>query len=218
MKQSLEEAPKFRQWKHKLDENGLAINGIEEVYTRHRYNGEVLFSLVLLDAKVPEGGNIPPLCLIKGSVVSILICLIDEKTEERYLLMVSQRRICDGGLIYEHVAGMVDGEDDPKMVAIREAEEEAGITLQAEEVIPLNREGLFPSTGTCDEEVFFFFVEKRMNKEAIMAYNENQLGAVYEHETTFTHILTVKEAMRKTRNTNGLLNIYLYADYVNLSL
>lgn len=216
MKERLEEAPKFKQWKAKLNHNGLTVHGVEEVYTRHRHNGEVLFSLVLLDAHVPEGGKIPPLCLIKGQVVSILICLIDEQTEERFLLMVSQRRICDGGLIYEHVAGMVDGEDDPKMVAIREAEEEAGIKLDPSEVISLNKNGFFPSSGTCDEEIFFFFTERRMSREDIMKYDANKLGMVYEHELTFTHILTIKEAMQKTRNTNGLLNIYLYADHIGI--
>ncbi len=217
MKETLKSAPKFLKWFLKIQESGLDIRNIEEVYSRHKHNGELLFSLVLLDAITPEGDPIPPVCFLKGEVVSILIALIDEKTEEKYLLLVKQRRICSGEFIYEHVAGMVDGEETPLDVAVREASEEAAINLSPEEVIPLNYEPYYPTTGTSDEAIYFFYTEVRMPLEEILSYNKRDTGAKDENEKIQTHLSTVSEALKLITNTNGLLNIYLYLDAINHS-
>ena len=66
MQEKLEDAHKFKLWKNNLIANGLKINKIDEHYTRRRYNGEVLFSLLMLDAETPEGDKIPPICFLKG--------------------------------------------------------------------------------------------------------------------------------------------------------
>ena len=111
--EKLEDAHKFKLWESNLIANGLKINKIDEHFTRRRYNGEVLFSLLMLDAETPEGDKIPPICFLKGEVVSVLICLINIETKEKFLLLVKQRRIAEGGFTYEHPAGMVDGTKTP---------------------------------------------------------------------------------------------------------
>ena len=60
MKEQLQQSHKFRSWKNRIIKSGLKINGIEEIFTRFRHNGEALFGLVLLDATTPEGDKIPP--------------------------------------------------------------------------------------------------------------------------------------------------------------
>ena len=99
-KELLHDAHKFKLWKQNLEKSGLKINTIKEHFTRHRHNGEVLFSLLMLDAETPEGDKIPPICFLKGEVVSMLVCLIDEKTKDKYLLLVKQRRIPEGDYTY----------------------------------------------------------------------------------------------------------------------
>lgn len=217
MKETLASSPKFRKWKDNLKKNGLQISGIKEVYTKHRYNGEVLFSLVLLDARTPEDHNIPPVCFLKGASVSILIVLVDRKSREKSLLLVKQRRVCSGDFIYEHVAGMVDGEDDPLAVAVREASEEADIQLSPSMVIPLNQEPYYPSSGTSDESIYFFYTEIEMSEIEIASYHKRNTGAVNENEQITTHIATIPEALTLIKNTNGLLNIYLYLDALSRS-
>lgn len=212
MPEILTESHKFKLWRTHLIENGLDINGIEEVYTVNRGNGEVLFSLVKLDAVSPEGTKVPPICFLKGEVVSILICLIDRKTKEKYALLVRQRRICNGGNLYETVAGMVDLDDDPQEVARREAAEESGITLLLEEIHPLNTEPLYVTTGTSDEGIYLFYVEKELEYEEIMAYHNREMGVEYEHEAIVTHIATIPEALKLINNTSSLLNIYMYLE------
>ena len=208
----LSQSFKYQNWLRHVQANGLSVHGVEEVYTRHRYNGEALFGLVLLDASTPEGDKIPPICFIKGQVVSVLICLIDQDTEEEFLLLVRQRRICNGDYIYEHVAGMVDRDDAPHTVAVRETEEETGLKVDPSAVHPLNHEPLYASSGTSDEALYFFYAELRMSRAEIEALQDQEQGVDYVHERIYTHIATIPEALRLITNTNGLLNVYLYLE------
>jgi len=211
-REELTQSYKFNNWKRKLIDNGLTVKGVEEVYTVRRYNGEVLFSLLLLDATTPEGNRIPPVCFLKGEVVCVLICLIDKETKERYLLLVKQRRICNGGYIYEHVAGMVDRDDNPLEVAIREAEEESGMKLTIDQLIPLNKEPYYPSSGTCDEAIYFYACEIELTKEEIMSYDKKDMGVQYEHERIQTCIVSIPDALKLITNVCGLLQVYLYLE------
>ncbi|MCA0363574.1 MAG: NUDIX hydrolase [Bacteroidetes bacterium] len=215
MSEKLEDAHKFKLWKSNLELNGLKINAIEEKYTRRRYNGEVLFSLLMLDAETPEGDKIPPVCFLKGEVVSILISLIDELTKEKYLILVKQRRIAEGGFTYEHPAGMVDGTITPAQIALQEVKEETGIEITPGQLFPLqNGTRLFPSTGTSDECMYFYFCELVLPKTKIDELNNKNMGTDYEFERITTVVLPFLEAHKKINNTNGLLLNYLYLSHV----
>ena len=212
MQESLQDAHKFKLWKKNLIENGLDIHEIEEVYTRHRHNGEVLFSLVMLDATSPEGKKIPPICFLKGTVISILICLIDKATQEKYALLVKQRRICNGAMVYETVAGMVDKDDDPFDVAVKETEEETGLKIDPAIVHRLGNEPLYVSTGTSDEAMYFYYAELELSYDEIMSYHNVEQGIISEHEHIFTHVCPLADAKKLITNTNGLLNVHMYED------
>ena len=215
MSEKLEDAHKFKLWKSNLELNGLKINAIEEKYPRRRYNGEVLFSLLMLDAETPEGDKIPPVCFLKGEVVSILISLIDELTNEKYLILVKQRRIAEGGFTYEHPAGMVDGTITPAQIALQEVKEETGIEITPGQLFPLqNGTRLFPSTGTSDECMYFYFCELVLPKTKIDELNNKNMGTDYEFERITTVVLPFLEAHKKINNTNGLLLNYLYLSHI----
>ncbi len=215
MKESLENAHKFKIWKANLQTNGLKINNIEEIYTRHRYNGETLFSLVMLDADTPEGDKIPPICFIKGEVVCVCIVLIDKQTKEKYLLLVKQRRIAEGGYTYEHPAGMVDGTKTPLEIAVMEVKEETGIAVTEEDLINLSpNKRLFPSTGTSDEAMYFYFCEIELDKTEIDSFENKEMGTAYEFERITTHVYPFVEGHHKINNSNGLLLNYLYLSAV----
>ncbi len=218
MPEELRQSAKYRRWESLLRQNDLDIHRIEEVYTRHNHKGEVLFSLLMLDATTPEGDKIPPICFLKGTVVCVLVCLIDEATGDRYNLLVKQRRIATGGYIYEQVAGMVDVDDDPHQVAVREVAEETGIAVQPEQVILLNEAPLYPSTGTSDEALYYYYCELTMSREQIFTYHANETGVEDEHERIYTHVATFPEAKHLIENANGIINLYMYQEAVGLNL
>lgn len=206
--EALEDSPKFRRWRQDLVQNGLIINKIDTLYTRHRHNGEALFGLVYVHATTPEGDPIPPLCFVKGQVVSVLIALTEAETGKEWLLLVRQRRICDGSLQYEHVAGMVDANDSPLEVAIRESEEEAGMQLRPEQLIALNDRPYFPTTATSDEAMWFFACELTLPAAQIHAMANRDMGVASEHEHITTVLATPSEAMSLIHNVNGRLLIF----------
>ena len=213
--EKLENAPKFLRWKKALEENKLQIHGIQEHFTRRRYNGEVLFSLLTLDATTPEGDKIPPVCFLKGEVVCVLVCLIDEETQEKYVILVKQRRIAEGGYTYEHPAGMVDGSVSPIANAVQEVREETGVQITEEELIVLGGgKRFFPSTGTSDEAMYFFACEITLPFAKIMGYDQQNRGTDYEHERIITVVKPFEEAHALITNTNGLLLNFLYLQQV----
>ena len=217
MKELLQESHKFQLWHNNLEKNGLNIHEIEQIYTKYKGNGEALFALVNVTATTPEGDKIPPICFIKGQIVSVLICLIDRQSKEEYLLMVRQRRICHGGYVFEQVAGMVDGSDDPWDVAIREIEEETGLRLSKDQIYLLNEKPFYATTGTSDEALFFFGCEIEMDLEKIQSYHQQHQGMEHEHERIITEVIPYKEARKYLDNTSGLLNLFLFEERRNLS-
>ncbi|MFT4033619.1 MAG: NUDIX hydrolase [Siphonobacter sp.] len=206
---SYEQSHKYQLWLKNLQRNGVVVHGTKEYFTKYRPDGELLFGLFDLDATVPEGHKILPLCFVKGEVVSALTCLIDQTTKDKYLLLVQQRRICDGSYMYEHPAGMVDGTDKPLDVAVREIQEETGLRVDPLQVISLNEKPLFPSSGTSDEAMYFFYVELELPKEEIFKYDSQHTGSDHD-EFILTRVVPIQEALGLMANACALLNIHLY--------
>ena len=107
---------------------------------------------------------------------------------------------------------MVDRNDDPHAVAIKETKEETGLEVRPEQVIRLNDEPYFPSSGTSDEALYFYYCELEMTADEIRDFHNKKMGVESEHERIFTHVCSITEAKRLITNTNGLLNIYLYEE------
>jgi len=208
-------APKFLAWRKNIEDNGLIIHDVASHYTRYRYNGDVLFSLLTLDATTPEGDKIPPVCFLKGEVVCMLICLIDPDTAEKFVVLVRQRRIAEGAHTWEHPAGMVDDVKTPLETAVIEIQEETGISIQPKDLIDLNEgKRYFPSTGTSDEAMYFYAVELRMTAQERARWDKRSTGTTYEHERIVTEVVPFLEAHRRITNTNGLLLNYMYLQAV----
>ncbi|MCF0041609.1 NUDIX hydrolase [Dyadobacter fanqingshengii] len=210
MSEMLTDSHKYKLWKGKLEGNGLDIHRVDELYSRRNGNGEVLFSLLYTDATTPEGNKIPPICFLKGEVVSVLICFIDVDSREKYLLLVQQRRICDGSMTFEHPAGMLDSESDAAAVAAREVFEETGIQVQKDQLTKVNEQPFYPSTGTSDEAMYMFYCELELTAQAIHSYHNQTQGLLSDHEYINTQVVPFAEGHKLITNVNGILLNYLY--------
>ncbi|WP_221393046.1 NUDIX hydrolase [Dyadobacter sp. NIV53] len=210
MNEKLTDSHKYNLWKGRLEKNGMDIHQIDELYSRHNGHGEVLFSLLYTDATTPEGNKIPPICFLKGEVVCVLICFIDVQTREKYLLLVQQRRICDGSMTFEHPAGMLDSESDAASVAAREVWEETGIAIEKEQMVKLNTDPYYPSTGTSDEAMYLFYCELELSTEQIQTYHNQTMGLLSDHEYIHTYVVPFAEGHKLITNVNGILLDYMY--------
>ena len=121
--QNLKNTVKFLEWEKSLLSNNIKIDNIEEKYNVYKKNGELLFALIHLKATDEKGTPLLPMVLLRGHFVSVVTVLIDSSTNEKYFLLVKQRRVANGSIFYEHPAGMCDNEIDPYKVAIKDVRE-----------------------------------------------------------------------------------------------
>ena len=211
--QRLEDSLKYKMWAADLKTAGIALKNLEELQTIRKGNGEILFSLIKIQANTPEGNPLLPIVMLRGHFVSVLTVLIDTETKEEFQLLVCQRRVANGALFYEHPAGMSDSQSDPFEVALVEVSEETGLQIQREQLHLLNDEKLYSSPGLLDEGGYFFACEIEMARKDIMAFHMKRGGHYGEGEFIHTYIATTEEAKKLIKNVSGLLNIYLYQDW-----
>lgn len=206
---------KFKQWHKCLIDNGMQIKKITPLHTIHKSNGDALFGLLHVDATDPAGNTLLPAVLIRGHYVCVITCLIDKETNERYFLLVRQRRVADGSVFYEHPAGMCDSEQDPWQVAIKEVEEETGLAIGKENLGLLLDRPLFSSPGLLDEAGYFFYCEVFLSHSEILSYSDRQTGASDENEFITTYLCRFNELNDRIKNTSGVLLNLLYQQRIH---
>lgn len=211
---SLRDAPKYRAWRRKLDENGLIVQAVNERYVKQRDDGGLLYALVELEAESPDGQKLPPTCLVQGYAVSVLVVLIDAQTSDKYVLLVRQRRICDGSETYEHPAGMIDDEEAPADVAARELGEETGLAVTPDELVRVSPKPWFSASSVSDEALYFFYLERRLPLADIQELHGRRTGKAEEQEHTTLHIASLPDAHQLVSNMHGVLGHLLYLNEV----
>lgn len=211
--QAFDQSPKFKVWKSNLEKNGNQVHSVTDLHSVRKGNGEILFSLIKMDATSPEGNPLLPITMIRGHFVSVTTCLRDRDTGEEFLLLVRQRRVANGALFYEHPAGMMDQHSDPFEIAMIEMHEETGVKVGRESLHLLNEEPYFSSPGLLDEGGYFFCCEMELSREEIMDLHLKSAGEGGEGEFIQTFIATPKEARGLIKNSNGLLGIFMWQEW-----
>jgi 8-oxo-dGTP pyrophosphatase MutT (NUDIX family) len=207
----LEQSLKYQQYESNLRENGLAVQRIAERDVTRKHTGEVLFALVQVQANTPEGATLPPIALLRGVFVSVLTCLQEAETGQRYLLLVKQRRVATGGWFWEHPAGMADSDTDPYTVALKELHEETGLTATRNELHLLAPHPLFTSPGLMDESGWLFYIERTLPAAEIRVLQAQQHGEASEHEHILLEVVPFEQTLQYLRNVPGVLQVVLYA-------
>lgn len=207
--ESLENSLKYRLWKESLLKNKVQIQSIQELNTIHKPNGEVLFGLVKIDAVDESNRKLLPIALLRGNFVQVIVCLIDKDTQQEYFLLVKQRRIADGEIHYEHVAGMCDSDTDLWKVAIKEVEEETGLKVQKSNLKLLNDKPLYSSPGLMDEAGYFFSCELELSHDDIQKFKDRTAGAD-EYEFITTYLASQGELFYLLKSISSYLGTYLF--------
>ncbi len=209
--ENFQDALKFKLWKKELNSRNILINHLEELCSVRKPDGSVLFTVLKIDAQTQEGEKLLPVVLLRGHFVSIVTVLINQRTGEKNLLLVKQRRVANGDNFWEHPAGMCDSETDPIKVCIKEIKEETGIEVSENQIFPLSSQKMyFSSPGLIDEGAYYFYTELEMDPNEIEELKTRIAGSEDESEFIQTQVCTLKEAMDKFANAHSMLQIYLY--------
>ncbi|ONK79966.1 uncharacterized protein A4U43_C01F12340 [Asparagus officinalis] len=179
----------FNQWLQNLQsETGLLAQGkmclrqvqIQGVDMFGRRVGFLKFKADMLEKET--GTKLPGIVFARGPAVAVLIFL--ESGGETYVVLTEQARVPVGKSILELPAGMLDDErGDIVGTAVREVEEEIGITLNADAMVnltalldPATGQKVFPSPGGCDEELSLFLYRSPVKEEVIRALHGKEMG------------------------------------------
>jgi 8-oxo-dGTP pyrophosphatase MutT (NUDIX family) len=148
--------------------------------------------------------------LLRGHFVSVVTVLIDSSTNEKYFLLVKQRRVANGSIFFEHPAGMCDNEIDPYKVAIKEVMEETGLTIFKEDLHLLWDKPLYSSPGLLDEAGYFFYCEVKLDSKELNSFRNKITGAKDENEHIETFLCPSHDILKYIENSNGVLASLLY--------
>jgi 8-oxo-dGTP pyrophosphatase MutT (NUDIX family) len=150
-----------------------------------------------------------PYVFIRGDAV-VIVPIIHQNCG-KYFLCVEQIRVSDGSRHLEFPAGMLDENiGNPAMVAVKELAEETGLSINENQLIPLNNgKPLFTSPGACDEKIYYFKVDIHISKEEFAELNGKLLKNAEENENITIKICTKDEFLAETKSNMGFVALSL---------
>ena len=173
----------FQNWKRRLESNGVKIENLEVRSVISRDNASMYAAFLDCKIETPEKTSMPRCILIRGNsvvVIPVLTCLDDN---EKYTMLVQQRRIVDGAFCLEFPGGMLDeGVLDGAGMAAQEVAEELDMEIRAEELRALNSRPLYACESILDETVSFFYFEKQVSKAFLDSVDGKSTGCHEDHE------------------------------------
>ncbi|MFK7890590.1 MAG: NUDIX domain-containing protein [Granulosicoccus sp.] len=180
------------------DRRGWRIASRETCYSGFYQIDSVSFQHDLFDGG--STGLVERELFVRGNVVGLLA--YDPVADK--VALIEQFRI---GAMYQHphpwlteiIAGMIDTDETPEAVAMREAREEAGLVLKQVQLI----HHYLASPGSSNEEVFVYYAETDLNGVS------GTHGLAHENEDIRVRVVSAEEAfnMVDTRTVRNALSI-----------
>ncbi|MBD3316555.1 MAG: NUDIX domain-containing protein [Chitinivibrionales bacterium] len=215
MSNELENAAKFKHWVSNVKNAGCTLHGVKPLAVLPRHNGEILFALLEAEVEPPEGGRLPEYLFLRGNACIVVPLLRNRSTGEERYLMVRQRRIGNGLMSLEFPAGMVDATvNDPRGVAIKELEEETGLSVEREALAPLVPYPLYSSPGGSDEAIHYFGCLVEMDNNEYRSFEGRIREHATENERITVTLRTRAEAENGLRSLQARLGFYLFQHYM----
>jgi ADP-sugar diphosphatase len=196
----------FQNWTASLDP-ALTVHQIEiqSVDTVIR-SGEKYVLFLKLKAEVTDsnGKKLPGIIFLRGGSVGIFVLLKTEKNE--YVVLVQSAYAATGIKTYPQLpAGMMDNEKEVLKVAMREMQEETGLSADDSLLLNLTRtfygsewRGIYPSPGACDEVIELFLYRCNMTEDEVHKLQGQKTGLVAENENLVLRVVKLEEVCRFT--------------------
>ena len=207
------EEPKVKSWIERITNNGNIINSLTPLSIQKKSDNSLLFAYINADVTALEGYKLLPIIFLRGDAVIIVPKIINRDTGEIRYLTVEQRRIASGGIHLEFPAGMVDEDThNPAGVAIKELEEETGLSISSKNLIQLTEKPLYTSPGASDERLWFFGVTVEVSSREFSDLDNRLRGEISENEHITTKLVTKDEFVRRNESTQALLALILFEE------
>ena len=127
-----------------------------------------------------NGKPVPATVFLRGSAVAVLMLIVTPDNKV-HIVITKQSRVPVGDAENEEApAGMTDQTKNFKSVALKELEEEVGVSLKANEIKSLGE--IEPSAGGCDESLELFVYKARITWGCYKALQGRLTGAAHENE------------------------------------
>lgn len=205
---------KVLHWLETVKAAGSKVQSLECLSEIRKKDNSLLFALLDTKTVSPEGNPLPGIVFIRGHACVVVPCLRNRKTNEERFLIVKQHRIGNGQLTVEFPAGMLDeSTDDPLGVAVRELEEETGLSVGREEIFKLSDGPLYSSPGATDEAIFFFGCIKEIDDEQFCAFKGKKCGNSHETEFITVELALQEEILTKCTSIQVMVGLYLFNRY-----
>ncbi len=190
-------------WQKSLEAAGL-LKGSPETLWSHP-----LVTIQKVTLETPQG-PLTRLVLHRGTFVAVCLHLIGDSREA--FLMVRQQRPVRPEPFYEHPAGMLEPNEDPKAAIVRELAEETGFLFMPDDLIPLTPAPVYPSPGLWHENGYFFALRLRVPDAFLNALSQPHLRQNPD-EPMYLIALPPHEVITHTTNLQTLAHtlLYLYA-------
>jgi 8-oxo-dGTP pyrophosphatase MutT (NUDIX family) len=202
------EQPHFLLWKKRLEDHGNILKNVEVLGKISRDGVNLLGAFLDCQILTPEGAEIPRCVFISSDSVAIIPVLTCKEDGAIYTMMVEQRRIVDGGYVTEFPAGGIGSEDNLKIVACQELQEELQLTVVPEELIPLADEPVKINSSWSGDQTYFFYFEREVSCDFLQEMDNRSTGCHEEHEYLRIKVLKMSEVSNHF-TTSALVGIKL---------
>jgi ADP-sugar diphosphatase len=163
-----------------------------------------------------NGVRIPGIIVLRGSAVAVLLVITDSDSGEQYTIIVQQPRVSTGKIFLEIPAGMTDGDGNLRGVAIKELEEECGLSARQEDLIDMTElaygpaePGVYMSPGLVDEYIVLFLWRLTLPHARITEL-EGKLGGEDDHEQIVLRIVRLADVWKRCPDNKTLASLALY--------
>ena len=214
MSEDFRSEPKVKEWISTVKNAGCRLASLDPLHLIHKRNGELLFGLFRTEIRDPDEHPLPEIVLIRGHACVIVPMVRNRDTGEERFVMIRQWRTGSGLLSLEFPAGMVDRESDPTLVAVRELQEETGLTVKRQEVHPLTDKLLYTSAGLQDEGIYFYGCLVELEAAEYASLENRLTGAEHEEEHITVTLKTREQGEAETTSAQVRLGFFLFEKFL----
>ncbi|KAF2022668.1 hypothetical protein EK21DRAFT_82743 [Setomelanomma holmii] len=184
-----------------------------------------------------EGKNkskpwLPGAVFLRGGSVAILVYKYSKGEDGKHVILTVQPRVAAGSLAFTEIpAGMLDGEGNFEIKALKEIKEETELEVKKDELVDMSalaaeaggaaasfgtngekgEDAVYPSVGACDEYIPIMLCQKTLSEKEMQEVQGKATGLRKEGERISLKLVPLGEVWKEaSRDAKALAAVALY--------